>query len=335
MIEIKRNYSLLPHNTFGVDVVAREFVEYTTKEDLIDFLKKGGLTPPFLHIGIGSNLLFLKDYEGTILHSKIKSVEVVKQDDESLILKVGSGYDWDELVAYTVENNWYGLENLSLIPGEVGSSAVQNIGAYGVEVKDVITQVDVVNTDGVEQSFTNAECQYKYRYSFFKEPQNKNLIVTAVYFKLSKQECLKLDYGSLSKVLEGKNITLQSVRDAIIEVRESKLPDPKVIGNAGSFFMNPVVSTELFLKIQSDYPNMPHYVLNNEQVKIPAGWLIDVCGWKGKTLGNAGVHDKQALVLVNKGNATGREIVALASAIQADVKAKFDVDICPEVNFIG
>lgn len=335
MIEIKRNYSLLPHNTFGVDVVAREFVEYTTKEDLIDFLKKGGLTPPFLHIGIGSNLLFLKDYEGTILHSKIKSVEVVKQDDESLILKVGSGYDWDELVAYTVENNWYGLENLSLIPGEVGSSAVQNIGAYGVEVKDVITQVDVVNTDGVEQSFTNAECQYKYRYSFFKEPQNKNLIVTAVYFKLSKQECLKLDYGSLSKVLEGKKITLQSVRDAIIEVRESKLPDPKVIGNAGSFFMNPVVSTELFLKIQNDYPNMPHYVLNNEQVKIPAGWLIDVCGWKGKTLGNAGVHDKQALVLVNKGNATGREIVALASAIQADVKAKFDIDICPEVNFIG
>lgn len=335
MIEIKRNYSLLPHNTFGVDVVAREFVEYTTKEDLIDFLKKGGLTPPFLHIGIGSNLLFLKDYEGTILHSKIKSVEVVKQDDESLILKVGSGYDWDELVAYTVENNWYGLENLSLIPGEVGSSAVQNIGAYGVEVKDVITQVDVVNTDGVEQSFTNAECQYKYRYSFFKEPQNKNLIVTAVYFKLSKQECLKLDYGSLSKVLEGREITLQSVRDAIIEVRESKLPDPKVIGNAGSFFMNPVVSTELFLKIQSDYPNMPHYVLNNEQVKIPAGWLIDVCGWKGRTLGNAGVHDKQALVLVNKGNATGKEIVALANAIQEDVKAKFDIDICPEVNFIG
>lgn len=335
MIEIKRNYSLLPHNTFGVDVVAREFVEYTTKEDLIDFLKKGGLTPPFLHIGIGSNLLFLKDYEGTILHSKIKSVEVVKQDDESLILKVGSGYDWDELVAYTVENNWYGLENLSLIPGEVGSSAVQNIGAYGVEVKDVITQVDVVNTDGVEQSFTNAECQYKYRYSFFKESQNKNLIVTAVYFKLSKQECLKLDYGSLSKVLEGKKITLQSVRDAIIEVRESKLPDPKVIGNAGSFFMNPVVSTELFLKIQNDYPNMPHYVLNNEQVKIPAGWLIDVCGWKGKTLGNAGVHDKQALVLVNKGNATGREIVALASAIQADVKNKFGIEISPEVNFIG
>lgn len=335
MIEIKRNYSLLPHNTFGVDVVAREFVEYTTKEDLIDFLKKGGLTPPFLHIGIGSNLLFLKDYEGTILHSKIKSVEVVKQDDESLILKVGSGYDWDELVAYTVENNWYGLENLSLIPGEVGSSAVQNIGAYGVEVKDVITQVDVVNTDGVEQSFTNAECQYKYRYSFFKEPQNKNLIVTAVYFKLSKQECLKLDYGSLSKVLEGKKITLQSVRDAIIEVRESKLPDPKVIGNAGSFFMNPVVSTELFLKIQNDYPNMPHYVLNNEQVKIPAGWLIDVCGWKGKTLGNAGVHDKQALVLVNKGNATGREIVALASVIQADVKNKFGIEISPEVNFIG
>ena len=335
MIEIKRNYSLLPHNTFGVDVVAREFVEYTTKEDLIDFLKKGGLTPPFLHIGIGSNLLFLKDYEGTILHSKIKSVEVVKQDDESLILKVGSGYDWDELVAYTVENNWYGLENLSLIPGEVGSSAVQNIGAYGVEVKDVITQVDVVNTDGVEQSFTNAECQYKYRYSFFKESQNRNLIVTAVYFKLSKQECLKLDYGSLSKVLEGKKITLQSVRDAIIEVRESKLPDPKVIGNAGSFFMNPVVSTELFLKIQNDYPNMPHYVLNNEQVKIPAGWLIDVCGWKGKTLGNAGVHDKQALVLVNKGNATGREIVALASAIQADVKNKFGIEISPEVNFIG
>lgn len=336
MISIKENYSLLLHNTFCIDVKAKKFIEYTTEEDLVAYLTKEGLKPPFLHIGSGSNLLFLKDYEGTILHSKIDNIEVVEEDEESLIVKVGSGYDWDQFVAYAVNREWYGLENLSLIPGEVGASAVQNIGAYGVEVKDLITQVDVVDVHGEKHSFSNADCNYKYRYSIFKEPSNKHLIVTYVYYKLSKIPQFNLEYGSLKRVLAGvKPIDLKHVREAIIAVREEKLPDPKQIGNAGSFFMNPVVSSEKFKELQTLYPSMPHYVLNDKEVKIPAGWMIDMCGWKGKSLGSAGVHDKQALVLINKGGATGNDVKKISEAIQQDVKSKFDIDIYPEVNFIG
>ncbi len=336
MIEIKNNYSLRAHNTFGIDVLAKEFIEYSTKEDLVNYLQKEELQPPFLHIGLGSNLLFLKDYDGIVLHSVIHDLEIVEEDDESLVLKVGSGYDWDEFVAYCVKNKWYGLENLSLIPGEVGSSAVQNIGAYGVEVKDLITKVDVVDLQGNEKQFLNQDCNYSYRYSIFKEPENKKYIVTHVYFRLSKNEVFNLEYGSLNKVLEKfEKVTLEHIREAVIEVRESKLPDPSVIGNAGSFFMNPVVSTQKFNELLITYPNMPHYVLNDHEVKVPAGWLIDVCGWKGKSIGNAGVHDKQALVLVNKGGATGQDVLHLAQAIQKNVRDKFQIEIHPEVNFIG
>lgn len=336
MIEIKNNYSLRAHNTFGIDVLAKEFIEYSTKEDLVNYLQKEELQPPFLHIGLGSNLLFLKDYDGIVLHSVIHDLEIVEEDDESLVLKVGSGYDWDEFVAYCVKNKWYGLENLSLIPGEVGSSAVQNIGAYGVEVKDLITKVDVVDLQGNEKQFLNQDCNYSYRYSIFKEPENKKYIVTHVYFRLSKNEVFNLEYGSLNKVLEKfEKVTLEHIREAVIEVRESKLPDPSVIGNAGSFFMNPVVSTQKFNELLITYPNMPHYVLNDDEVKVPAGWLIDVCGWKGKSIGNAGVHDKQALVLVNKGGATGQDVLHLAQAIQKNVRDKFQIEIHPEVNFIG
>lgn len=336
MVRIEKNYSLKEHNTFGIDVRAKMFIEYSSKDELIDYIEKEGLQPPFLHIGSGSNLLFLRDYEGVILHSLIKDIEILEESEDALTLRVGAGYDWDEFVAYTVSKEWYGLENLSLIPGEVGSSAVQNIGAYGAEAKDFILQIDTVDTEGNPRTFFNDECNYSYRYSIFKEPQNKKYIVTHVYFKLSKKRCFNIEYGSLKNLLSGlPSLTLQAVRDAIIQVREEKLPDPKQIGNAGSFFMNPVVTMSKFLQIQDEYPRMPHYVINEEQVKIPAGWLIDVCGWKGRFLGNAGVHDKQALVLINRGGATGEDVKRLALAIQKDVKDKFDIDIFPEVNFIG
>lgn len=336
MVRIEKNYSLKEHNTFGIDVRTKVFIEYSSKDELIDYIEKEGLKPPFLHIGLGSNLLFLRDYDGVILHSLIRDIEILEESGDALTLRVGAGCDWDEFVAYTVSKEWYGLENLSLIPGEVGSSAVQNIGAYGAEAKDFIVQIDTVDTEGNPRTFLNDECNYSYRYSIFKEPKNKKYIVTHVYFKLSKKKFFNIEYGSLKNLLSGlPSLTLQTVRDAIIQVREEKLPDPKQIGNAGSFFMNPVVTMNKFLQIQNEYPRMPHYVINEEKVKIPAGWLIDVCGWKGKSLGNAGVHDKQALVLINRGGATGKDVKRLALAIQKDVKDKFDIDIFPEVNFIG
>ncbi len=336
MITINDNFSLRSHNTFGIDVRAKKFIEYSSLEDLRSFLLEGGFQPPFLHIGSGSNLLFLKDYEGTILHSKIESIEIVAEDDSSIVLRVGSGLNWDEFVAYTVKNKWYGLENLSLIPGEVGASAVQNIGAYGVEVKDVIALVETIDLAGVIRHFTPSECEYAYRDSIFKNPENKNLIVTHVHYKLSKKEQYKLSYKSLKKAIqELGTISLELVRNTVIQIREDKLPDPQEIGNAGSFFMNPIVNKAHFDSIQAQYPDMPYYQLSEDAFKIPAGWMIDVCGWKGKKLGNAGVHDKQALVLVNKGGATGADVLRLSQTIQEDVYKRFNVEIHPEVNFIG
>lgn len=335
MIDIKKDYSLRSHNTFGIDVRAKKFIEYSTVEELVQLIKKGEIVSPFLHIGSGSNLLFVKDFDGTILHSKIDDIQITRQDKDFVHLRVGSGIDWDEFVAHTVKNNWYGLENLSLIPGEVGASAVQNIGAYGVEVKDYIEQVETVNMDGELRTFTTQECNYSYRYSIFKEPENKNIIVTHVHYKLSKTEVLHLDYGSIQASLaQVGEISLKSVREAIIKIRNEKLPDPSVIGNAGSFFMNPIVDRAHFEQIKERYPNMPYYELSETQIKIPAGWMIDVCGWKGKSLGNAGVHKNQALVLVNRGGATGQEVINLAQAIQKSVFDEFKIKIHPEVNFI-
>lgn len=335
MIDIKYNYSLRSHNTFGIDVRAKKFIEYSTAEELVRLIKEGEITSPFLHIGSGSNLLFINDFGGTILHSKIDTIEITHQDNESVSLRVGSGIDWDEFVAYTVNKDWYGLENLSLIPGEVGASAVQNIGAYGVEVKDFIEKVETVDLNGDTCVFTKDECNYSYRYSIFKDSENKNKIVTYVHYKLSKIEVLNLGYGSIQAALaDYDEVSLENVRKAIIQIREEKLPDPKIIGNAGSFFMNPIVDREHFEQIKNRYPNMPFYELSATQVKIPAGWMIDICGWKGKSLGNAGVHKNQALVLVNRGGATGQEIINLAQAIQKSVFDEFNINIHPEVNFI-
>ena len=288
-----------------------------------------------MHIGGGSNLLFTKDYDGLILHSRIGGIEVTAEDSQTVSLRVGAGVVWDDFVACCVEHGWYGAENLSLIPGEVGASAVQNIGAYGVEVKDLITAVETVNVQGYGRVYSVEECEYAYRSSIFKRPENKSVFVTYVHFRLSKEERYTLDYGTIRQELARYPApTLPIVRKVIIEIRESKLPDPKVMGNAGSFFMNPIVAKEKLEALQRDYPRIPYYELPDGRVKIPAGWMIDQCGWKGKSLGPAAVHDKQALVLVNRGGAKGSDIVALSDAVRASVRDKFGIDIHPEVNVI-
>ena len=328
-------YSLLPYNTFGIDVSASRFLEYASVAELKEYIAQGAVTTPFLHIGGGSNLLFTKDYDGLILHSRIGGIEVTAEDSQTVSLRVGAGVVWDDFVACCVEHGWYGAENLSLIPGEVGASAVQNIGAYGVEVKDLITAVETVNVQGYGRVYSVEECEYAYRSSIFKRPENKSVFVTYVRFRLSKEERYTLDYGTIRQELAKYPApTLHIVRKVIIEIRESKLPDPKVMGNAGSFFMNPIVAKEKLEALQRDYPRIPYYELPDGRVKIPAGWMIDQCGWKGKSLGPAAVHDKQALVLVNRGGAKGSDIVALSDAVRASVRDKFGIDIHPEVNVI-
>ena len=328
-------YSLLPYNTFGIDVSASRFLEYASVAELKEYIAQGAVTTPFLHIGGGSNLLFTKDYDGLILHSRIGGIEVTAEDSQTVSLRVGAGVVWDDFVACCVEHGWYGAENLSLIPGEVGASAVQNIGAYGVEVKDLITAVETVNIQGYERVYSVEECEYAYRNSIFKRPENKSVFVTYVRFRLSKEERYTLDYGTIRQELAKYPApTLPIVRKVIIEIRESKLPDPKVMGNAGSFFMNPIVAKEKLEALQRDYPRIPYYELPDGRVKIPAGWMIDQCGWKGKSLGPAAVHDKQALVLVNRGGAKGSDVIALSDAVRASVRDKFGIDIHPEVNVI-
>ena len=328
-------YSLLPYNTFGIDVSASRFLEYASVAELKEYIAQGAVTTPFLHIGGGSNLLFTKDYDGLILHSRIGGIEVTAEDSQTVSLRVGAGVVWDDFVACCVEHGWYGAENLSLIPGEVGASAVQNIGAYGVEVKDLITAVETVNVQGYGRVYSVEECEYAYRSSIFKRPENKSVFVTYVRFRLSKEERYTLDYGTIRQELARYPApTLPIVRKVIIEIRESKLPDPKVMGNAGSFFLHPIVENETLEAWHRDYPRIPYYELPDGRVKIPAGWMIDQCGWKGKSLGPAAVHDKQALVLVNRGGAKGSDIVALSDAVRASVRDKFGIDIHPEVNVI-
>lgn len=329
------NYRLLDHNTFGMDVRARRYVEYDTEAELLQLIPT--LQGKLLHIGGGSNLLFRGDFDGTILHSAIGGIEVVERRGErnEVLVRVGAGVVWDDFVAWAVAQGYGGVENLSLIPGEVGASAVQNIGAYGVEAKDAIVLVEAVElSTGQKRCFGTAECQYAYRQSIFKGLWKGVYAITYVTFCLQTQPVLKLDYGNIRTVLgDCKDVTIADVRQAIIDIRQAKLPDPKVEGNAGSFFMNPVVSREKFLSLQKDYPQMPFYEVEGG-VKIPAGWMIEQCGWKGRSLGRAGVHDKQALVLVNRGGATAEEIVQLCNAICQDVREKFGVDIHPEVNFV-
>jgi len=336
-MQIYENYSLLKHNTFNLDVKTRWFVEYESEYDLQKLLSdEYFLTQTFWHIGQGSNLLFLENFNGVIIHSQIKGIEILKEDETAVWVKVGASEDWDNFVSHCVKNNWGGIENLSAIPGEVGASAFQNIGAYGMEVSDTITEVHTYFLKtGEKRIFSNEECNYSYRHSFFKEPENRGLYyITHVVYKLSKKPEFKLDYGNLRIYLEGKEINLQTIREAVISIRDSKLPNPKKEGNAGSFFTNPYVCVTHYKNLKEKHPEIPCYPVNEETVKIPAAWLIEQCGLKGKTLGGAAISEKQPLVIVNKKQATGDEIALLAEEVRKAVNDKFAIELQPEVNYI-
>jgi UDP-N-acetylmuramate dehydrogenase len=329
----KHDYSLFAHNTFGIDVKCRRFVEYSSVEEAQEVARQ--LQEPYLLIGAGSNLLLTQDFDGTVVHSAIKGVE--NQQDSRI--RCGSGEMWDEVVAWCVGHGLYGAENLSLIPGEVGASAVQNIGAYGAEVKDLIETVEAVEIgSGKLCVFSREECQYGYRDSRFKHEWKNKYLITHVVYRLSNDESRQsTEYGNIRSELDRRGIqtpTAAQLRQVVIDIRNAKLPDPKVTGNAGSFFMNPVVSRQKYEQLLAEYPDMPHYYIDADHEKIPAGWMIDQCGWKGRSLGRAGVHDRQALVLVNRGGATGKEIVTLCETIRKDVRERFGIDIHPEVNII-
>ncbi len=330
-------YSLKHRNTFGIDATCDRFIEFDTIDELVAMMPEIRSAKPLLILGGGSNLLLTADYHGTVVHCAIKGHEV-KDDDDSVLLRCGAGETFDDIVAYAVENNWYGAENLSLIPGEVGASAVQNIGAYGVEAKDIIENIEVVEIEtGKVMKIENADCRYAYRQSRFKNEWLGQFIITHVTYRLSKHYTPRLDYGNIRAVLSQRGIetpTALQLREAIIDIRREKLPDPAIEGNAGSFFMNAIVDSDTFSQLQTAYPDMPFFSLDNGTKKIPTAWLIDQCGWKGRTMGNAGVHNRQPLVLVNRGGATGNEILNLCKTIQKDVKEKFGIDIKPEVNIV-
>ena len=334
-----KNYNLLAHNTFGIDACCRRFLEYETKEEAVAIAQS--LTAedgPLLILGGGSNLLLTGDFPGTVIHSAMKGISASEREDGSVWVVAASGETWDDVVAVCVENGWYGAENLSLIPGEVGACAVQNIGAYGVEAKDLIVSVEAVELgSGALKTFSGEDCGYSYRHSKFKDAWKGKFLITRVTFRLSKERTLHLEYGNIHAELERQGMaepSLQQLRQTIIGIRNAKLPDTKVLGNAGSFFMNPVVPREKYDSLAAQYPAMPHYPVDETHEKIPAGWLIDQCGWKGKSLGKAGVYERQALVLVNRGGASGADIVRLCQTIRQDVKEKFGIDIHPEVNII-
>ena len=348
-------------NTFGIDARCTKLLEFSTVEELKEFwpeIAEARRQGKLLIIGRGSNLLPTGDYDGLVVRSRIMGRTIVESHAPSGSLPtgegggrgpvsrilVGSGETVDDVIAWSLLQGLYGMENLSLIPGEVGASAVQNIGAYGVEAKDFIVSLHALDIEtGEIVEITNAQCEYGYRQSRFKNDWKNRFVITDVTYQLSTSFTPHLDYGNIRKVLEEKGIscdakdgqlTAQLLRDTIIDIRNAKLPDYEKEGNAGSFFMNPIVSKEKFEELIAKYPNMPYYPAANDMVKLPAGWLIDQCGWKGKALGRAGVHDKQALVLVNKGGATGEEVVALCRQVQKDVLDRFGVEIHPEVNIV-
>ncbi|RLZ06557.1 UDP-N-acetylmuramate dehydrogenase [Faecalibacter macacae] len=338
-MNIIENYSLKLYNTFGVDAKADFFVDANNITELkkaLVFRRQKDL--PILFIGGGSNMLFVNDFKGLALKLNLKGIEVVNEDEDFVYIKAQGSENWHQFIQWTLTQDFGGLENLSLIPGNVGTAPIQNIGAYGVEAKDTIVEVQALSLEtGDERIFTNEECQFGYRESIFKNELRGQYVLVAVTFKLTKRNHqLKTSYGAIQKELEGEGIanpTIQDVSAAVVRIRESKLPDPAQIGNSGSFFKNPVISKDDFEKVITQHPNIVNYPAENG-VKLAAGWLIEQAGWKGKRFGDAGVHDKQALVLVNHGNATGKEIYDLSENIIQDIKTKFGVTLEREVNMI-
>ncbi len=340
MITVQERISLKPFNTFGIDSNARYFTSLTSIAAVTDVLQLPVFqSGKYIILGAGSNVLFTKDFDGLVIRNEIKGISIVSEDETQVVVKVGAGEIWHDLVCYALKRNWGGIENLSLIPGTVGAAPMQNIGAYGVEIKEVIENVSAIEiATGDEKIFTNEDCAFGYRESIFKHELKNKFIISSVTLRLSKtNHRINIAYGGLrdSPLIAGNPaVTIQDVSAAVITIRRSKLPDPTQIGNAGSFFKNPVIETESYNLLQKEYPSIPGYTVSDHETKIPAAWLIEQCGWKGKTVGNIGVHQHQPLVLVNYGGGKGDEILSLAKQIQQSVQDKFGVKLQLEVNVV-
>jgi UDP-N-acetylmuramate dehydrogenase len=339
MIRAYSNYQLQKHHTFGTEAFCKYYFEFTETDDLKGFLANNNewKESKILILGEGSNLLFVNDFDGLVINPNIPGIKIVHEDRNNIWLEVGAGVAWDQLVEYAVFNQWGGIENLSLIPGKVGAAAVQNIGAYGMEIQNRIESATGVDLETqTEYSIEAVDCKFDYRDSIFKNQLKERFIITNVVLKLDKFPEFILNYGDLKAETEKLGaINLRNVRNAVIGIRESKLPDPKVYGNAGSFFKNPIIENSQAENLTSGFSQMPHYPAPDGKTKLAAGWLIEQCGWKGFRRGDAGVHEKQALVLVNYGNATGKEIYDLSVEIKQSVQDKFGVELEQEVNVIG
>ncbi len=338
-MDFLQHYSLKELNTFGLDCKAQQFIGVSSVADLRYAINKNNKQHPIFILGGGSNILLIQQViPNLVIQNGIKGIEIVEETNDYAIVAVGGGENWHQFVLWCVRRGLGGVENLSLIPGTVGASPIQNIGAYGVELKDVFLKLHAVElATGNLEEFLLADCQFGYRDSIFKQALKGKFCISKVFFQLSKQPVVNTSYGAINDELAKKNITqptIKHISEAVIAIRQSKLPDPAVLGNAGSFFKNPEISMTHFEQLKVQFPNIVAFPLPNENVKIPAGWLIEQCGWKGKRIGNAGAYEKQALVLVNYGNATGEEIWALATQIVVSVKNKFNITITPEVNVL-
>ncbi|WP_422004997.1 UDP-N-acetylmuramate dehydrogenase [Roseivirga pacifica] len=337
MSEFLTDYSLQPYNTFGLDVKAKSFAKFKS----LDTLKEGlqlAKDQPLLILGGGSNLLFTKDYDGLVLKNELKGIDVIQEDAEHFYVEAQAGENWHQFVMHCIANNWAGVENLSLIPGTVGAAPMQNIGAYGVEIIQVFDHLKAMEiATGEIHTFNKEDCLFGYRESIFKKSLKGKYVITSVCFKLKKTPDFNTSYGAIAQTLEDMGVTelsIKAVSDAVIHIRQTKLPDPKEIGNSGSFFKNPEVDKIDFEGLRAEFPSIPGYPLPDNKVKIPAAWLIDQDGWKGKTFGQIGVHKNQPLVLVNYGGGKGADIKALAFKIQASVATKFGIELTPEVNIV-
>jgi len=339
VIQIQAEKNLKAFNTFGVEAKANFFAEIQSVKSLIELANSDIWSKPKLILGGGSNILLMNDFDGLVVHVANKGIEIVREEQEYVEVRVQAGENWHGFVLYAIEKNWYGVENLSLIPGSVGASPMQNIGAYGVEINQVFVELEAFHIEKKEiEVFRKEDCEFGYRTSIFKTSHKDQYIITSVTFRLSKTPKLNLSYGAIMTTLEQMDIndpTPKDVSNAVIKIRQSKLPDPSIIGNSGSFFKNPVIPQTLFQKNLKQHPNMPHYVVDESSVKVPAGWLIDQCGFKGIIVGNTGTYKNQALIIVNRGGASGTEIWNFAITIQSKVEEEFGIELQPEVNLVG
>jgi UDP-N-acetylmuramate dehydrogenase len=332
-----QNISLVSFNSFGIESTAKTFIELSDVSELNDLIKSDFLKNNYYILGGGSNILFTENFDGTIIHPVFKGVEIIEKNSDSVKIKVKAGEVWDDFVSFCVDHDFGGIENLSLIPGHCGAAPVQNIGAFGVEIKDTLTEVEIMNLEsGKILTLSNAECNFGYRSSVFKNSMKHSWMILSSTYKLTtKNHNFSTHYGNISEELKNfQKVNLSSIRQSVIDLRTKKLPDPKIIGNAGSFFKNPIVNSSKAEEIKKQFPDAPVYPVSETETKLAAGWLIEKCGWKGKRTGNVGVHDKQSLVLINYGHAKGSEIINLSEKIKSSVLEMFNIKLETEVNFL-